>query len=414
MLIKMNEIDKYIEQFPPDVQEAMLKIRGIILKEVPEAEERLGYGIPGYYLNKKPLVYFAGYKSHIGFYATPNGHEQFADELSVYKQGKGSVQFPLGPEIPFDLILKIVKFRRDQVLNPVFNLIFKSNMTNKIFPCLWFNGNGREAAGFYTETFNGRITADTPVVVNMELFGQKMMILDAGPQFEKNASVSFMVLCETEEEVTRYWEPLAEGGIVLLELGEYPWSKKYGWVRDRYGVTWQVYLGEKQGDQKIVPTLMFIHQNNGKAIEALEFYTGIFPDSRIGDVLKYGEGIGNETHEVPHHVQHAHFELDGYSFFCMDSSYDHKFDFSEGISLVVMTDDQQETDHLWSNLTADGGRESMCGWLKDKFGLSWQIVPKRLLELMNGSDREKGQKVAEAMMQMQKIVIADLEAAYNS
>lgn len=119
MLIKMNEIDKYIEQFPSYVQEAMLKIRGIILKEVPEAEERLGYGIPGYYLNKKPLVYFAGYKSHIGFYATPNGHEQFADELSVYKQGKGSVQFPLGPEIPFDLILKIVKFRRDEVLNPI-------------------------------------------------------------------------------------------------------------------------------------------------------------------------------------------------------------------------------------------------------------------------------------------------------
>lgn len=114
----MNAIDSYIEQFSPDVQEPMLKIRRIILQEVPEAEERLGYGIPGYYLNKKPLVYFAGYKNHIGFYATPNGHEQFADELSLYKQGKGSVQFPLDHEIPFDLILKIVKFRRDQILNP--------------------------------------------------------------------------------------------------------------------------------------------------------------------------------------------------------------------------------------------------------------------------------------------------------
>ncbi|TXF78933.1 VOC family protein [Chryseobacterium sp.] len=287
-------------------------------------------------------------------------------------------------------------------------------MNNNIFPCLWFDGNGQEAARFYTETFGGRITADTPVVLNLELFWQKIMILNAGPQFEKNASVSFMVLCETAEEVEQYWKPLSEGGIVLMDLGEYPWSKKYGWVRDRYGVTWQVYLGEKQGDQKIVPTLMFIHGNNGRAQEAMELYIRIFPNSKIGNVLKYGDGVGNETHEIPENVQHAHFELNGYTFFCMDNSYDHKFDFNEGISMVVMTDDQVETDHLWNSLTADGGRESMCGWLKDKFGVSWQIVPKKLIELMNDPDSEKGRKVMGAMMTMQKIIIEDLEKAYNS
>jgi len=285
-------------------------------------------------------------------------------------------------------------------------------MNNDIFPCLWFNGDGTEAARFYTDTFGGKITVDTPVVINFELFGQKLMILNAGPQFEKNASVSFMVLCETEEEVEKYWKTLSEGGIVLMELGEYPWSKKYGWVRDRFGVTWQLYLGERQGDQKIVPTLMYIHGNNGKAQEAMELYTGIFPNSKIGGVMKYGDGVGNETHEVPENVQHAQFELDGYTFFCMDNSYDHQFDFSEGISMVVMTDNQEETDHLWNSLTANGGRESMCGWLKDRFGFSWQIVPKRLIELMNDSDPEKAQKVMEAMMKMQKIVIADLEKAY--
>ena len=287
-------------------------------------------------------------------------------------------------------------------------------MNNKIFPCLWFDGNGNEAAKFYTETFAGKITVDTPVVINFELFGQKMMILNAGPQFEKNASVSFMLLCETEEEVEKYWKPLSEGGIVLMDLGEYPWSKKYGWVRDRFGVTWQVYLGEKQGEQKIIPTLMFIHKNNGKALEAMKFYTGIFPNSKLGKILKYGDGVGNETHEIPENVQHAHFEIDNYSFFCMDNSYNHKFDFNEGISVVVMTENQEETDHLWNSLTADGGRASMCGWLKDKFGFSWQIVPKKLIELMNDGDREKGQKVVEAMMKMQKIVIADLEQAYHS
>lgn len=287
-------------------------------------------------------------------------------------------------------------------------------MNNDIFPCLWYDGDAKPSADFYCEVFGGKITVDSPVVINIELFGQRLMLLNGGPQFEKNASVSFMVLCETEEEVDKYWKPFSEGGMVLMELGEYPWSKKYGWVRDKFGVTWQVYLG-MQGDQKIIPTLMYIHENNGKAMEAMELYTGIFPNSKIESVLKYGEGVGNETHEVPENVQHAAFTLDNYTFFCIDNSYDHKFDFNEGISMVVMTDSQEETDHLWNSLTADGGQQSMCGWLKDKFGLSWQIVPKRLLELMNDfNNPQKAQNVVEAMLQMKKIVIADLESAYNS
>lgn len=287
-------------------------------------------------------------------------------------------------------------------------------MNNDIFPCLWYDGDAKPSADFYCKVFGGKITADSPVVINIELFGQRLMLLNGGPQFEKNASVSFMVLCETEEEVDKYWKPLSEGGMVLMELGEYPWSKKYGWVRDKFGVTWQVYLG-MQGNQKIIPTLMYIHENNGKAMEAMELYTSIFPNSKIESVLKYGEGVGNETHEVPENVQHAAFTLDNYTFFCMDNSYDHKFDFNEGISMVVMTDSQEETDHLWNSLTADGGQQSMCGWLKDKYGLSWQIVPKRLLELMNDfNNPQKAQNVVEAMLQMKKIVIADLELAYNS
>ncbi|WP_435525498.1 VOC family protein [Chryseobacterium indoltheticum] len=232
--------------------------------------------------------------------------------------------------------------------------------------------------------------------------------------FDKNASVSLMVMCETEDEVQKCWDQLEDGGIVLMALDSYPRSKKYGWIRDKFGVTWQLYLGEKKSEQRIIPTLMFIHQNNGKALEAMELYTHIFPNSKIGNVLKYGDGVGDENHEVPENVQHAHFEIDGYSLFCMDNSYDHKFDFNEGISMVIMTENQEETDHLWNSLTADGGRESMCGWLKDKFGMSWQIVPKRLIELMSDSDQLKAQKVVQAMMKMQKIVIKDLEEAYNS
>jgi len=285
-------------------------------------------------------------------------------------------------------------------------------MNNDIFPCLWYDGDAKQSAEFYCKVFDGKITADTPVVMNIDLFGQKIMLLDGGPQFEKNASVSFMVICESEDEVQKSWDQLMDGGMALMPLDSYPWSKKYGWVRDKFGVTWQIFLGEKQNDQKIVPTLMFIHQNNGKAMEAMEFYTQTFPNSNIGNVLQYKDG--GEANEVPENVQHAHFVIDRYNLFCMDNSYDHKFDFNEGISMVVMTDDQEQTDHLWNTLTSDGGRESMCGWLKDKYGFSWQIVPKKLIQLMSDPDQEKAQKVVQAMMKMQKIVIKDLEDAYNS
>lgn len=288
-------------------------------------------------------------------------------------------------------------------------------MNNDIFPCLWYDGEAKQSAEFYCKIFDGKITADTPVVMNIDLFGQKIMLLNGGPQFKKNASVSFMVICETEDEVKEYWDQLIEGGIALMPLDSYSWSKKYGWLKDKYDVTWQIFLGEKQTEQKIIPTFMFIHQNNGKAVEAMELYTHTFPNSTIGNIVRYGEGSeGHPNPEPTKNIQHAHFEINGYSLFCMDNSYDHPFDFNEGISMVVMTDDQEQTDHLWNALTSDGGRESMCGWLKDKYGFSWQIVPKKLIQLMSDPDQEKAQKVVQAMMRMQKIIIQDLENAYDS
>lgn len=107
----MTEIEEYIQQFPESVQEILSKIRGLILTHAPDAEEKMAYGMPGYKLQGKPLVYFAAFKHHIGFYATPTGHEKFSAELSRYKQGKGSVQFPLDQPMPYKLIEEIVQFR---------------------------------------------------------------------------------------------------------------------------------------------------------------------------------------------------------------------------------------------------------------------------------------------------------------
>lgn len=112
-----KSVDQYIEIFPEDIRALLNTVRKTILEKAPEAIEGIAYGMPGYKTNGKPLVYFAGFKNHIGFYATPTGHAEFADELSSYKQGKGSVQFPLDKPIPFDLIGRIVEFRVQENLS---------------------------------------------------------------------------------------------------------------------------------------------------------------------------------------------------------------------------------------------------------------------------------------------------------
>ena len=104
-------VEEYISTFPDEIQKLLSKIRETILENAPKATEHLAYGMPAYKINGKPLVYFGGFKNHIGFYATPTGHKKFADVLSKYKSGKGSVQFPFDEPIPYDLIVKIVQFR---------------------------------------------------------------------------------------------------------------------------------------------------------------------------------------------------------------------------------------------------------------------------------------------------------------
>jgi len=122
----MNEIETYIKQFPDNVQQILNTMRRLIRDNAPGADEHFSYGMPAYKLNKKPLVYFAAFKNHIGFYATPSGHTAFQDELSKYKQGKGSVQFPLDKPIPYKLIERIVKFRVTEVSENRSNTILKN------------------------------------------------------------------------------------------------------------------------------------------------------------------------------------------------------------------------------------------------------------------------------------------------
>lgn len=115
----MQEVETYIQKFPIEVQEIMHEFRKLITKTNPKIVETFAYQMPAYKLNGKPLVYFAGYKNHIGFYATPTGHSAFADRLKNYKQGKGSVQFPLSEPMPYQLIQDIVDFRVENILGSI-------------------------------------------------------------------------------------------------------------------------------------------------------------------------------------------------------------------------------------------------------------------------------------------------------
>ena len=279
-------------------------------------------------------------------------------------------------------------------------------MQKEIYPCLWFDGNAKEAAEYYCSVFNGsKICNENDLVVIWSLNGQKFMGLNGGPQFKPNPSISFFVVCETEDEINNYWNKLSEGGSILMPLDKYSWSEKYGWVQDKFGINWQISFGKMEDvGQKYTPALLFTQDKAGKAEEAINFYSSVFDNSSIVGVLKYEAG----EHDKEGFVKHAQFKLNGNVFMAMDSSISHQFTFSEGVSLVVECNNQKEIDYFWNKLTEDG-EESMCGWLKDKYGVSWQIVPAVLGELM--SDPEKAPRVINAFMKMKKFDIAELENA---
>jgi predicted 3-demethylubiquinone-9 3-methyltransferase (glyoxalase superfamily) len=291
----------------------------------------------------------------------------------------------------------------------------------KITPHLWFDNNAEEAAKFYTSIFkdskikNMTTLHNTPSgtvdIFTVDLLGQEFTLISAGPLFKFNPSVSFLVVCTTKEEVDELWGNLSEGGTALMELGEYPFSEKYGWVQDKYGLSWQVmFMGDRKTKQRIIPTLMFVGKQCGKAEEAINFYTSVFEDARVGDILRYIKG---EEPDKEGTVKHASFILQGQEFAAMDSARGHNFAFNEAISFMVHCETQEEIDYYWGTLSADPKAEQ-CGWLKDKFSLSWQIVPSLMDEMLISNDKKKIERVTEAFLLMKKLDIAKLKEAYES
>lgn len=292
----------------------------------------------------------------------------------------------------------------------------------KIVPFLWFDSEAEEAVGFYTSIFaassignvarygkegagiSGRPEGSV-MTVEFELKGEAFVALNGGPYFKFSPAISFFVSCETEEEVDRLFGRLSEGGAVLMELGEYPFSKKFGWLEDRYGVSWQINLGSRR--RKIAPFLMFFGEQYGKAGEAIDFYVSLIENSSVTAMSRYG--AGEEGREGT--VRHAVFSLGGVEFMAIDSWFEHSFTFTPAISFVVNCETQEEIDRLWYGLS-EGGAKQQCGWLQDRYGISWQITPAELGEMMH--DPSKAEKVMEALLKMEKLYIAELRRAYEA
>lgn len=290
----------------------------------------------------------------------------------------------------------------------------------KIKPFLWYDKQARVAAAYYSSAFGGASSApdvsvlsDTPSgsvdVVSVNLLGVDFTLMSAGPLFTFTPAVSFLVACKSKDEVSAYWEKLAAGGKVMMELSTYPFSEKYGWTQDQYGVSWQVmYMGERPVTQGIIPTLMFSGKESGNAEKAIALYASVFSNSKTGDIMRYEK---NEQPDVDSTVKHAGFTLSDMEFAAMDGGHMHEFSFTEATSFEVACDTQQEIDAYWGALSAVPASEQ-CGWLKDKYGVSWQIVPSALGKMLSDPDSAKVKRVTDAFLSMKKFDIAKLEKAY--
>lgn len=298
----------------------------------------------------------------------------------------------------------------------------------KIIPHLWFDKEAKEASEFYVAAFGSdskiiRVNTihDTPSgdcdFVTFELYGQTFQAISAGPYFKLNPAISFMVNFDpardpqAKESLDALWEKLAEGGKVLMPLDTYPFSKHYGWIEDKYGVSWQLILTDPEGEERprIIPSILFVGDVYGKAEEALDFYVSIFKESKRGTVVHYGPGREPDKEGA---LMFGEVSLEGNWFTVMDSAHQHDFAFNESISFIVPCSTQEEIDYYWEKLSAVPESEQ-CGWLKDKFGVSWQVTPSAMDTMMTEGTPEQIARVTQAFLKMKKFDIAILEEVYK-
>lgn len=301
----------------------------------------------------------------------------------------------------------------------------------KIIPHLWFDKEAKEAAAFYTSVFpESKVThttllRDTPSgdcdLVSFELWNKEFMAISAGPLFSFNPSVSFIVNYDpllfgsapdagkaALDALNKAWEQLSENGKVLMPVDAYPFSKRYGWIQDKYGVSWQLMLTDPAGEPRpaIIPSLLFTGDRCGKAGEAIDFYKSVFKHTQPGSIHYYPAGMEPDKEGT---VMFGDVKLEDTWLAAMDSARQHGYSFNEAISFMVTCNDQAEIDHYWEQLSAVPESEQ-CGWLKDKYGLSWQITSAEMETTMREGTQEQVDRLTQAFLPMKKLDIARLRA----
>ena len=274
---------------------------------------------------------------------------------------------------------------------------YADRMDQVITPAIWCDGTADEAAQFYTDVFRDTSIAEQVpgLAATVSIHGFKLSLINGGNQYAPNPSISCILnfdplLFGGEEQARDYldelYERLSTGG-VLMELGEYPFSPRYAWVRDRFGMTWQLMLTDPDGDPRpfIIPSFMFGGTNHAHAEEATDAWITLFDNSRRGALYRYEEGGPLDAGTV----MFTDFTLRGTWMAATDSGAFHDFTFTPGVSMIVSCRTQEEIDRYWAGLSAVPEAER-CGWCVDRWGVSWQIVPHNTAELMaDAATRDK-------------------------
>ncbi len=243
------------------------------------------------------------------------------------------------------------------------------------------------------------------------------MAINGGPHFQFNPSISFFVNFDPSkdenagENLDLLWEQLSQGGTPLMPLQEYPFSKRYGWIQDKYGLTWQLMLRNPDDQERpfIVPSLLYVQDVLGKAEEASDFYLSVFGESRRGEIVRYPAGMEPDEEGT---VMFTDFMLENQCFAAMDSAHPHNFKFNEAISLLVRCKNQEEIDYYWEKLSSEPSAEQ-CGWVKDRYGVSWQIWPEVMGEMLANGTTEQMNRLTKTFLQMKKFNIEKLIQAYQ-
>lgn len=269
---------------------------------------------------------------------------------------------------------------------------------------LWFKDEAEDAVDYYMSIFqSGQIMEKyyipndqnvSSVVINFKIGDLNLGAFNGNLDYAKmSPALSLKVTCETEDELNKLWVELSGNTRVIVPLQKRSFTKLYGWCIDKYGVSWQLNLNNKP--QKITPHLMFANGNYMRSYEAVEFYANIFGDAIVS---KLDVRPDNK-------VKWCEIKINDFTMTLSDSAKDNDYTFSDAISIEYDCKDQAEIDRIWDSLIADGGEEVACFWLRDKFGLSWQIIPEDFYDLINGPNSDK---VLAVVQTMTKPIIADL------